>query len=108
VRTRRFPKWVEDETPASEPSYQQFVKRSIVREPEAKLTVGDAFHRYYQFCKDNAMKPLTRQDFKHLIAEVLREEFRIGLRHDVPTSTGKQGHGWYGVRLDEAASPGRN
>lgn len=91
-----------------EPSYQQFVKKAIIREPEARLTVGDAFHRYYQFCKDNAMKLLTRAEFKALVAEVLREEFKIGLRHDVPTSTGKQGHGWFCVRLDAPDVLGRN
>ena len=91
-----------------EPSYAQFVKKAIVREPASKLTVGDAFHRYYQFCKDNAMKPLTRPDFKELVAEVIREEFKIGLRHDVPTESGKQGHGWHGVRLNVPVSIGQN
>jgi len=28
--------------PNEEPSYQQFVKKAIIREPEARLTVGDA------------------------------------------------------------------
>lgn len=93
--------------PNEEPSYQQFVKKAIVREPQGKVTLADAFHRYYQFCKDNQMKPLTRQEFKQLVAEVIREEFKVGLRHDVPTETGKQGHGWFGVRLD-AECIGRN
>ena len=91
-----------------EPTYAQFVKKAIVREPTSKLTVGDAFHRYYQFCKDNAMKPLTRPEFKDLVAEVIREEFKIGLRHDVPTESGKQGHGWLGVRLNVPVSMGQN
>ena len=92
------------------PSYQLFVKRTIVKEPQAKITVGDAFHRYYQFCRDNQMQPLTRPEFKDSVAEVIREEFNLGLRHDVLDERGKQQHGWVGIncnsnwqRLDGAA-----
>jgi len=91
-----------------EPSYQQFVNRAIVREPEAKLTVVVAFHRYYQFCKNNAMTPLTRSEFKNLVAEVIREQYGLGIRHDVPDERGKQGHGWMGLRLDGASTFGMN
>lgn len=94
--------------PDDEPSYQLFVKKSIVREPEGKVTVADAFHRYYEFCKSQGQQPLTRQEFKHLVAEVIREQFNIRLRHDVLTESGKQSHGWYGVRLDVAQTFGRN
>ena len=89
--------------PNEEPSYRQFVKKTIVREPASTVTLQDAFHRYFQFCRDQQMQPLTRQEFKGLVAEVIREEFNLGLRHDVPGDNGKQRHGWFGVRLDEAA-----
>lgn len=93
-----------------EPSYQVFVRKAIVREPAAKLTMGNAFHRYYQFCKDNAMQPLTRSDFKDLVAEVIREEYDLGLRHDVLDERGKQTHGWLGIdcRLADASGFGQN
>ena len=93
-----------------EPSYQVFVKKAIVRQPEGKLTVGNAFHRYYQFCKDNAMQPLTRSEFKDLVAEVIREQYGLGIRHDVEDERGKQNHGWLGIdcRQDVASSFGRN
>jgi len=91
-----------------EPAYAVFVKKAIVHEPEGKVTVADAFHRYYEFCKSQGQQPLTRQEFKHLVAEVIREEFNIGLRHDVLTASGKQSHGWYGVRLDVTRTFGRN
>jgi len=96
--------------PNEEPSYQVFVKKAIVREPEGKLTVGDAFHRYYQFCRDNQMAPLSRQEFKSLVAEVIREEYQLGLRHDVLDERGKQTHGWLGIdcRLAEEPCFGRN
>ena len=94
--------------PDEEPSYRVFVKKTIVREQDATVTLQDAFHTYYRFCRDQQMQPLTRQEFKGLIAEVIREEFNIGLRHDVPAENGKQRHGWFGVRPDDAAVFGRN
>jgi len=93
-----------------EPSYQVFVKKAIIAAPQGKVTVHDAFHRYYQFCKDNAMQPLTRQEFKSLVAEVIREEFALGLRHDIIGDNNKQGHGWCGIGYtpEFAGSFGRN
>lgn len=93
-----------------EPSYRQFVHKALVARPEGKVTLPDAFHRYYQFCTDNHLRPLTRADFKHLVSEVIREEFNIGLRHDVPGRSGKQNHGWLGIdcRLDAGECHGRN
>lgn len=92
--------------PNEEPTYMVFVKRGIVRQPEAKLTVADAFHRYYKFCKDSGNQPLTKAEFKSLVAEVIREEFKIGLRHDIPNQDGKLNHGWLGI--DCRMEVGRN
>ena len=94
--------------PNEEPSYRVFVKKAIVREPKATVSLQDAFHRYFEFCRDHQMQPLTRQEFKGMVAEVIREELNLGLRHDVPGENGKQRHGWFGVRLDDAVAFGRN
>ena len=96
--------------PNEEPSYRQFVHKALVAHPDGKVTLPDAFHRYYRFCADNHLQPLTRSEFKHLVSEVIREEFNIGLRHDVPGISGKHNHGWLGIdcRLDDVACHGRN
>jgi hypothetical protein len=72
--------------------------------------VGDALHRDYKFCKDHGQQPFTRQEFKHLVAEVIREEFRIGLRHDILDHRGKQQQGWLGIdcRLGTSDALGLN
>lgn len=88
-------KWQQVTTEA--PTYVQFVKKVIVKDQNARLTIGDAFHSYYQFCKAQKLKDLTRQEFKHLVAEVIREEFRIRLRHDILNDEGKQNHDWLGI-----------
>jgi len=95
--------------PTDEPSYRQFVRKALVARPDGKVTLPDAFHRYYQFCADNQMQPLTRSEFKHLVSEVIREEFNVGLRHDVPGRSGKQNHGWLGIDcLDADGCHGSN
>lgn len=81
----------------AEPTYVQFVKKAIVRRPEAKLTVSDAFSRYHRFCEDSGETPLTRAEFKALMVDAIREAFSLGLRHDVRDSTGKANHGWVGI-----------
>ena len=96
--------------PNQQPAYVAFVKKGIVKQADSKLTIGDAFHRYYKFCKREGQIPLKRQEFKHLVAEVIREDFKIGLRHDVVDEHGKQQHGWLGIdcRLDAPESAGLN
>lgn len=80
-----------------EPSCRQFVQKALVASPEGKLTVPGAFHRYYQFCSNNQMEPLTSSEFKRLVTEVIREQFNVGLRHDVIGANGKHGLGWVGI-----------
>jgi hypothetical protein len=94
--------------PTAKPSYEIFVEKNLIREDRATLTVTDAFHRYYSFCKAQQMAPLTRQEFKSLIIEVVREQFSLGLRHDVPGTSGKQVEGWIGLncRLQNQAAHG--
>ena len=83
--------------PNAEPSYIQFVKKVIVRQPESKLTVADAFSRYHQFCEDSGEKALTRAEFKALVTEAIRDAFSLGLRHDITDARGKANHGWMGL-----------
>lgn len=94
--------------PTAKPSYEAFVEKVIVREDQATLTVTDAFHRYYSFCKSHQMSPLTRQEFKALVTEVIREEFQLGLRKDVPGRSGGQTQGWCGLKFREELAAGLN
>ena len=56
------------------------------------------------------MKPLTRPEFKDLVGEVIREQYNLGIRHDVIDERGKQSAGWMGIdcRLESAPSFGQN
>ena len=83
--------------PTAEPSYEQFITKTIAKNSEAKLTVSDAFSRYVQFCTDNHMPILARAKFKDLLTAIIRLKFKLGLRHDILGDNGKQSHGWNGL-----------
>ena len=53
---------------------------------------------------------LTRAEFRKLVAEMISEKYRIGLRHDILDQRGKQQHGWLGIdcRLGSPAVAGQN
>jgi len=91
--------------PDETPNYVQFVQKSIVKDPDSSLTISTAFHKYFKYCQSIKQKPLTRQEFKGLVAEVIREEFRIGLRHDILNERNKQNWGWLGI---DCVLPGLN
>lgn len=94
----------------AKPSYELFVEKAVTREAASALSVSDAFHRYFNFCREHQMSPLTRAEFKSLVAEVVREQFGCGIRRDVPGKNGKQAEGWIGLslRLQEPATLGRS
>ena len=83
--------------PNEEPLYRVFVKEGIVQAPGAKLVEQDAFHRFYEFSRAHGAPALKRADFRSLVAEVIREEFNLGLRHDVLGDDGRQHKGWVGI-----------
>lgn len=106
-------RWVDGKyiEPNEEPLYRTFVKRGIVPAPGAKLVETDVFHRFYEFCRSQGAPPLTRADFRSLVTEVIREEFNLGLRHDVLGDDGRQHKGWIGITYrhdDSLLVAGRN
>lgn len=83
--------------PTDLPCYHLFVQKNVIANPDGRLTVAYAFHRYYQFCRANGLNPMKRADFRDLVTEAIREDFGIGKRHDVPDEKGKDQHGWHGL-----------
>lgn len=97
--------------PTDKPSYALFVERTLVRKSGSAFTVTDAFSRYFQFCQVQSLPPFTRAEFKALVAEVIREQFQLGLRRDlVVDESGKQQEGWQGLacNLEGFVTAGRN
>lgn len=80
---------------------RQFVQSALTRQPDLILTVTDAFSCYSQFLKRKDITPPKRELFKGLVAPVIREEFDLGLRNDLPGADNKQKCGWKGLKPAE-------
>jgi hypothetical protein len=86
--------------PDSTPAHKLFVKRNMVRQKDANLTLGAAYTRYRGLCDDLHERPLTRAEFKDIVKEAVAEVYQVRLRHDViDDATNKMTHGWRGVAL---------
>jgi len=80
-------------------SYRLFVKETIVPDPCASVAVPEAFNRYVVFCARNHLSALQRSEFKALVADVIREQYHLGIRHDIDNGRGQTTHGWRGLSL---------
>jgi hypothetical protein len=85
--------------PNQEPLPKIFVFQALALHPDAAVTVTDCFQQYRQFCRSKGLNALERSEFKTIVAEVIREEFDLKLRHDVPGLNGKAQEGWKGLNL---------
>jgi hypothetical protein len=78
---------------------QVFVEQ-IERDPEQILTLKCAYELFSQFLKQKNMPILTRSEVKVMLAELIREQYDLGLRNDlVSTESQVQQCGWKGLRL---------
>ena len=79
-----------------------FTREVLVTSSSTVLTVSDCYQTFNQFCQARGMALIERKFFKSLIAEVIREEFNLGLRHDLIGKNKRQQQGWKGLnaRLD--------
>ena len=80
-------------------SYRLFVKETITPDPCASVTVPEAFNRYMVFCARNHLSALQRTEFRALVADVIREQYHLGIRHDIDNGRGQTTHGWRGLSL---------
>ncbi len=79
---------------------KRFVRECLRPVPESHLTLTDCYNDFNQFCHDKGLEPINRHVFKSLMSELIREEFDLGLRHDVLGINNRQKHGWRGLVLD--------
>jgi hypothetical protein len=81
---------------------QVFIEQ-IERDPSQILTLRCAYELFSQFLKQKNMPVLTRPEVKGMLAELIREQFDLGLRNDlISDGTQVQQCGWKGLRLGQA------
>lgn len=77
-----------------------FVRATVKRQPNQLLSESECFQRFSEYCRNNDTgAEVTRRQFKQLIAEVIREEFGLGVRGDVKNTEGCYQRGWKGLTL---------
>lgn len=83
---------------------QVFVEQ-IERDPGQILTLKCAFELFSKFLKQKNMPVLTRPEVKVMLAELIREQYGLGLRNDLISQESQvQQCGWKGLRLGEAVA----
>ncbi|NBV23925.1 MAG: hypothetical protein EBS05_18655 [Proteobacteria bacterium] len=90
---------------------RMFVSRAVEPKREGQMTVNDTYNAFRRFCTNNGLTAVERRQFKQLVVDVIREEFGIGLRHDLEDAGGRNQRGWTGVALkadDWSVAGGRN
>jgi len=93
--------------PTDVATHRYFVAECIEVDSNASVTVPDAFQRYRVFCDQNKLIALQRSEFKALVGEVIREQFHLGVRHDLDNGRGQVAQGWKGLCLVEPTSSPR-
>ena len=82
-------------------SAMTFVQVVIEAKPLKSLTVSDSYTAFQEFCGRNGLVLVERSLFEDLVAKMIKEQYGLGLRHDVPNAIGKQQRGWRGVGIRE-------
>jgi hypothetical protein len=78
-----------------------FVRTAVKRQPDRCLSVSECFEHFSQYCRNNqADGEVSRQKFKQLIAEAIREEFGLGYRTDLKSEAGTWMRGWKGLAVE--------
>jgi hypothetical protein len=80
---------------------RHFVTANIQSELNAVVTIDDVYAAYLMFCEEKGVKGASRNAFKKLIGDSVREEHGIGIRNDLRDASGCWLRGWKGIRLSE-------
>ena len=66
------------------------------------MTVTQAYKYFCQIAQMRQLGQMKRSMFKATMTDLVKEQFGVGLRRDVPDSFGKQQEAWRGLKLVEA------
>jgi hypothetical protein len=89
---------------------KQFVRDAIKPTPGQVLPIEQCFAAFADYCRSKQLSTMARKQFKEIVAEVIKDEFDVGYRHDLQTEEHKYQRGWRGltVSIPAAVSLGRN
>jgi hypothetical protein len=68
----------------------------------ACLTVTQAYQAFCKLSQQRSLSQIKRSMFREIMRDLVRDEFGLGLRRDVPDAQNKQQEAWRGLKLVEA------
>jgi len=77
---------------------RKFVDELLSAESGHILMLHDAYHAFCNLLKQRELEPLKRSVFKAMVVPLIREQFNVALRNDLP-GVGSGVRGWKGVKL---------
>ena len=80
-----------------------FVDQLLTSEPGQILKLHDAYTSFLRLLKDRNLPEIKRSDFKAVVGPMIRQEYNVALRNDLPGVDGHGVRGWKNVRLLQTA-----
>ena len=93
--------------PVELPLCRIFLDEQIVREDRGVLKLGDAYHRYYEFCSKRSENALPKPSFRKTFNHETKSRYGVGIRNDLLSPTGRMFQGWEGLEFAEVGG-GKN
>jgi len=93
--------------PVEAPLCRIFLDEQIVREDQSILKLGDAYHRYYEFCSKRSVDALPKNSFRQNFNHETKSRYGVGIRNDLRSATGRMFQGWEGINFTDLVA-GKN
>jgi hypothetical protein len=81
---------------------RKFVDEMLTCEPGQILRLGDAYSVFRGLLKQRDLPDIKRSDFKAIVTPLIREQFHVALRNDLPSDGVAGVRGWKNVGLVQA------
>jgi hypothetical protein len=76
-----------------------FVDQLLAREPGQILRLHEAYTTFLGLLRERNLPAIKRAEFKNVVGPLIREQFNVALRNDLPALNGEGLRGWKNVRL---------
>lgn len=88
--------------PVEAPLCRVFLDEQIVQQDRSVLKLGDAYHRYYEFCSTRSLGALPKTLFRKTFNHETKSRYGVGIRNDLRSATGTMFQGWEGLEFASA------
>ena len=78
---------------------RRFVDDLLTSEPGQILRLADAYNAFCNLLRQKELPEIKRSEFKHVVGPLIRQEFKVALRNDLPGLDGSGVRGWKGVKM---------